>query len=114
MATVFMSYSHADEAMRDRLEKHLAMLKREDLIETWHDRRIVPGQPLDPTIMAQIEVADVFLFLMSVDFIDSHYCYEVEMKRALERQAAGQADVVPVILHSCEWLPTPLVRLTGV
>lgn len=114
MPTVFMSYSHADEAMRDRLEKHLAMLKREGLIETWHDRRIVPGQPLDPTIMAQIESADVFLFLLSVDFIDSHYCYDVEMTRALERQAAGQADVVPVILHSCEWLQTPLGKFNGV
>ena len=114
MPTVFMSYSHADEAMRDRLEKHLAMLKREGLIETWHDRRIVPGQLLDPTIMAQIESADIFLFLLSVDFLDSRYCYDVEMTRALERQAAGQADVVPVILHSCEWLQTPLGKFIGV
>lgn len=114
MANVFMSYSHADEVMRDRLEKHLAMLKREKLIETWHDRRIVPGQQLDPTIMAQIEAADVFLFLLSVDFIDSHYCYEIEMTRALERQAAGQADIVPVILHSCEWRKTPLGKFMGV
>ncbi len=114
MATVFMSYSHADEVMRDRLEQHLAMLKREGLVDTWHDRRIVPGQPLDPTIMGQIEEADVFLFLLSVDFISSRYCYDVEMTRALERQAAGEADVLPVVLHSCEWLQTPLGRFAGV
>ena len=35
------------------------------------------------------------------------------MTRALERQAAGQADVVPIVLHSCEWLKTPLGRFTG-
>lgn len=28
MATLFFSYSHADEARRDTLEKHLSMLKR--------------------------------------------------------------------------------------
>ena len=28
MAVVFFSYSHADESLRDRLEKSLAMLKR--------------------------------------------------------------------------------------
>ena len=113
MATVFMSYSHVDEAMRDRLEKHLAMLKREGLVDVWHDRRIVPGQLLDPTIMAQVESADVFLFLVSVDFLDSHYCYDIEMKRALERHAAGEADVIPVILHSCEWSKSPLGAFLG-
>ena len=33
MTTVFMSYSHADETMRDRLEKHLAMLKRDGVVD---------------------------------------------------------------------------------
>ena len=113
MTTVFMSYSHADEAMRDRLEKHLAMLKREGVVDVWHDRRIVPGQPLDPTIMGQVDMADVFLFLVSVDFLDSHYCYDVEMKRALVRYAAGEADVIPVILHSCEWQKSPLGGILG-
>jgi len=28
MANVFFSYSHKDEALRDELEAHLAMLKR--------------------------------------------------------------------------------------
>ena len=43
MATVFFSYSHADEALRDQLEKHLTMLKRQGVIETWHDRMIPAG-----------------------------------------------------------------------
>jgi hypothetical protein len=32
-ATLFFSYSHKNEALRDDLEVHLAMLKREGLIE---------------------------------------------------------------------------------
>lgn len=40
MTSIFFSYSHADEALRDRLEKGLAMLKRQGAIDTWHDRRI--------------------------------------------------------------------------
>lgn len=50
MATIFFSYSHADETLRVELEKHLAMLKRRGLVEAWHDRRIMPGSPLDPAI----------------------------------------------------------------
>ena len=38
--TVFFSYSHLDEALRDELEKHLSVLKRSGIIATWHDRRI--------------------------------------------------------------------------
>ena len=43
MAIVFFSYSHADEELRDQLEKHLTMLKRQGVIETFHDRRIPAG-----------------------------------------------------------------------
>ncbi len=34
MAKIFFSYSHRDEAVRDELEKHMAMLKAQGLIES--------------------------------------------------------------------------------
>lgn len=104
MAKIFMSYSHADEALRDLLEKQLAMLKREGAIETWHDRRISAGDSLDGQIDAQLQVADVILLLLSPDFLDSRYCYDVEMKAAMERLNAGEVRVIPVILRPCDWL----------
>lgn len=52
MTTVFFSYSHRDELLRDQLETQLAMLKRQGVIETWHDRRIVAGEKLDGSISA--------------------------------------------------------------
>ncbi|WP_426108846.1 hypothetical protein [Pseudomonas sp. TWR1-1-4] len=50
MPNVFFSYCHADEALRDQLEKQLSMLKRQGVIETWHDRRIGAGQEIDAAI----------------------------------------------------------------
>lgn len=47
MTTLVFSYSHADEAQRNELEKHLSPLKRMGKITTWHDRRIVPGKCLN-------------------------------------------------------------------
>lgn len=47
MTTLFFSYSHRDETLRDQLETHLAMLKRQGFIETWHDRRITAGEPVN-------------------------------------------------------------------
>ena len=43
MTVVFFSYSHADEDLRDKLKKNLTMLKRQGVIETFHDRRIRQG-----------------------------------------------------------------------
>jgi hypothetical protein len=34
MAKVFFSYAHEDEALRDKLETHLSLLKRQGVIET--------------------------------------------------------------------------------
>jgi len=43
MPIVFFSYSHEDEELLNRMENHLALLKRQNLIEAWHDRRILAG-----------------------------------------------------------------------
>lgn len=111
MATLFFSYSHADEALRDQLEVQLAMLKRQGVIEPWHDRRIIAGETLDHSISAHVENDDIILLLVSPDFIASDYCYDKEMMRAMERQDAGTATVIPVILRYCEWHHAPFGKL---
>ncbi len=50
MARVFFSYSHKDEDLRNELETHLAMLRREGKISAWHDRRITAGSEIHDTI----------------------------------------------------------------
>jgi len=107
MAVVFFSYSHKDEELRDELEIHLAALKRQGVIETWHDRRIIAGEATDHTISQHLEEADIVLLLISPYFIASDYCYDIEMKRALERNNAGTSKVIPVILHPCDWHRLP-------
>lgn len=111
MARVFFSYSHTDEGLRDQLEAHLAMLKNQGLIESWHDRRITAGSELDEAIARELEAADVILLLVSADFLASSYCYSKEMTRAMERHHAGTARVIPVILRACDWTIAPFGKL---
>lgn len=113
MPSVFFSYSHADEGLRDQLEKQLAMLKRQGVIETWHDRRIGAGENIDHAIDEHINRDEIILLLVSPDFIASDYCYEIEMKRAMERHAAGEAVVIPVILRACDWHHAPFGKLNA-
>jgi hypothetical protein len=109
--SVFFSYSHADEALRDQLEVQLAMLKRQGVIDTWHDRRITAGEDLNQAIDDRINADEIILLLVSPDFLASNYCYEIEMTRAMERHRAGEAVVIPVILRPSDWLHPPLKEL---
>jgi hypothetical protein len=111
VATLFFSYSHVDENLRDQLEIHLWGLRRQGLIDSWHDRRIIAGEEFGAAIDGHIDTADVILLLVSPDFIASDYCYEREMKRALERHQRGDAKVIPVILRPCDWHDLPFGKL---
>lgn len=111
MITLFFSYSHRDEDLRDELETHLAALKRQGVIDTWHDRRIAAGKEFDAEISQHLDTSQIILLLISPYFIASDYCYDAEMTRALELHRDGKARVIPVILHPCDWQGLPFGKL---
>ena len=96
--SLFYSYSHKDEGLRDELDAHLALLKRDGFISTWHDRKIRPGDEWDAEINDALNRADVILFLVSPHFLASKYCRDVEVRQAMERHRKHEALVVPIIL----------------
>ena len=108
---IFISYSQADEDLKSALVKHLEPLKRKKLIKEWHFRKISAGKEWDKEISVHLEAADIVLLLISVDFINSSYSYDVEMECALERQQAGGARVIPIILRNCLWQSSPFAKL---
>jgi len=105
---LFISYSHADQELLERLHKHFAQLQRDGSISEWYDREIHAGGTIHEEIDAALERADTFLACASPDYIASNYCFERELERALEKEKAGELTVVPVIFEPCEWLQTPL------
>src|SRR4051812_1765195 len=97
---VFFSYAHGDdEPLLGELRKHLGILKRFGVIRDWHDRKITAGTEWKGQIDHHLDTAGVILLLVSADFVNSDYCWDIEMTRALERHDAGQARVIPVILR---------------
>lgn len=107
----FISYSHRDANALERLHTHLAVLRREQLIESWYDREILAGDAFDTAIQRQMDESVLFLLLVSPDFLNSSYCYDVELKRALEKHENGEARVVPIIVEPCDWTSSPLGKL---
>ena len=109
---LFYSYSHKDDLLREQLETHLKLLQRQGLIQPWHDRRILPGDEWVEEIDDNLNRADIILLIVSADFIASDYCYEIEMTRAMERHAAGEATVIPVIVRPVDWRGTQFNKLS--
>src|SRR5919205_442800 len=108
---LFYSYSHRDGDLRDELETHLSMLKRQRAISQWHDRGIVAGEEWGGEIDEHLKTADIILLLVSANFLASDYCYDIELGLAMERHEAGEARVVPIILRPCDWSGAPFGKL---
>ena len=94
----------------ESLEDYIAVIR---VISAWHDRRILPGGDWDHEIDDRLEYARIILLLVSADFIASDYCWDKEVKRALERHESGEATVVPIMLRSCDWQDAPFAKLKG-
>jgi len=109
--TLFYSYSHKDEQLRKRLENHLIVLRRRGLIAAWHDRNIDAGTEWKTQIDDHLQTAQIILLLISDNFLASDYCYELEMKAAMERHERGEARVIPIILRPCMWQDAPFSKL---
>ncbi|MFC5410848.1 leucine-rich repeat domain-containing protein [Larkinella bovis] len=105
---VFISYSRHDKQLRDELETHLSSLRREGLIDLWHDGMLEPGREWDIQIKNQLQQADLVLLLLSPDFINTDYTWEIELQESLNRHTDGTARVVPILLRACyfEGLPS--------
>jgi CheY-like chemotaxis protein len=116
--TMFYSYAHEDEALRDELAGHLKILERRGLILPWHDRQILPGHDWAHTIDRNLECADLVLLLISADFIASDYIFGVELKMAMQRHAARSCSVVPILVRPVDLEPDdaqdlPFLQLQG-
>ncbi len=108
---IFLSYAREDEAMFQKLKKHLRILQRQDLIDLWSDCSVDAGMERDREIYHHLNSAQIILLLISSDFLNSDHCYSTEMKTALERHARREAWVVPIMLRPVYFHRSPFADL---
>lgn len=108
---IFVLSSHRDQELRQALETHLALLKREKLVAWWHDEEIEAGADWGVEIRDRLLSADIVLILVSPDLLASDHVWDAEMPQAMARHASGEALVIPVILRPVDWQGTPLAKL---
>jgi TIR domain/inactive STAND len=111
---VFCSYAHEDERWRGKVKEYLSGLIKSGSIAWWCDREIPPGGEWDRIIKAELEQSDIFLCLVTAAFLASPYCSEIEFKRAIGRQQAGDAIIIPIAVDHCSWADSELQAFEAV
>lgn len=105
---VMVSYSHEDNAQKTEVTKCLRAISPNLPIDEWDDNRMLAGDNIDETIFREIDRADIFLALISRNYLSSAYCRE-EMQAALARAEQRHCRVVPIIVRKTDaWRSWPI------
>lgn len=108
---LFICYAHANERLVKQLKPSLTVLARRGYILPWRDTDLVPGEDWDETIKERLSDAQVILFMVSRQFLASHYITTEERPLAMELMKGEEAAVVPVLLLPCTWKAEDFARL---
>src|SRR5436190_15555151 len=111
MLKVFISYSRKDMNLLQEFNAQLATLRHLDLIESWTDNEVAPGEEWEPEIWAHFNAADIVILLISADFLNSYYCYQKEFEAAEQRHRRKEVTLLPIIIRACDWKDGRLDRL---
>jgi tetratricopeptide (TPR) repeat protein len=102
-STVFISYSHKDEAWKNQLVTHLRVLERAGLLDVWDDQKIAAGDGWRAEIATAMDRARAAVLLVSADFLDSDFIHDTEVPILLQRRAKDGLRIIPLIVRPCAW-----------
>ena len=106
---IFITYARKDKEAKDKLITSLAVMKRQGLIEIWHDNEMYGGDRWQDEIFSKhLPSSDLLLYLVSADSLASENCYK-ELEIALDKEI----KVIPIIFADCDWKNDQLSDLQG-
>ena len=107
---LYFCFAVQDKKYLQSIEKHIVLLKKSGLIESWDRRELLAGNEIDQIVESKIENADIILLLISPDFFNTDYIYNYEMEVALERHNNNLSIVIPVYLRSVDYSDSPISK----
>jgi class 3 adenylate cyclase len=104
VGSLFVSYSHRDDAWRQLLRTHLQPYVTAGSVEVWDDTAIEAGVQWREAIETAIQQAKVALFLVSPNLLASRFIQEEELAPLLRRARAREVKIlwVPLVSSSYE------------
>jgi hypothetical protein len=110
---IFLSYAFEDRIWAEDLLKRLNVLDWPQTVAIWSAEDIIAGQEWEETIREHLKRARIILLLVSPAFLTSKYSRysRDEMSLIEEKQKAGTALVIPIMLHQTDWSKTSFAKL---
>lgn len=97
---LFVSYSHLNAAWFAKLRPLLRFrTPSAKIAHVWHDQELRVGDRWGDEIQAALKRMDVFVCLVSYEFLDSDYIMDIELNHALTREKEGEVEIVPILLY---------------
>ena len=100
---IFIAYAKEDYKCLKELRKQLDVAcKRMPHIKVWHDEQLLAGSETT-NIVSKLEDSNIIIILISADFLNSDFCWEVLLQKALEKNEQEEnCWLVPVFTKHCD------------
>lgn len=95
-------YAAADRPHCADLDRHLAALRREGLITSWHEDQMLAGDLIGQQWAEHVQAADLLVLLLSADFLSSDACFAL-LRRVAEPQHEVGPEVIAVLVRPADW-----------
>ena len=99
---IFVSYSHVDKDWFAKLRPLLKFNRPADVVHAWHDQELQAGDRWEKEIRAELAQMDIFLCLVSYNFLASSFISDVEMKDAMKREKQDETIILPLYICDME------------
>jgi len=111
---IFISYSHKDKAVLQRLKIQIRPFEQKGLIEAWDDSMITPGMIWRDEIQKALNSAKVAIILVSPDFLASDFIALHELPPLLVAAKEEGVKIFPVIISPCLYEESDLGQFQAV
>lgn len=102
--TIFISYSQQDRSYKDALAQHLRVLQSAEWVEqVWDDTLIAAGEEWEKSIEQAMAKAQLAIFLISADALNSAFINSKEIPALLRRREQEGLLLLPVVARPCYW-----------
>lgn len=95
---VFVSYAHTDSGYKDEFRKAIRPLERAERIIVWDDGALIAGERWNNEIFRRLDEAEIFIALVSKNFMASDFCTSKEMEAAKVAEMEKRKTIIAVQL----------------
>jgi hypothetical protein len=107
---LFISYSHGDADILERLLVHLRPLERDGLVDAWNDTRIAAGADWKLEIQNALQHARTAILLVSADFLASDFIVSDELPELLDAAQKRGTLILPIIVKPSRFARDPMLN----